>query len=133
MLKNWYCGLALIPFYLGIFALWQHFPSRWLYVGGGTVTSLAMVLLIVRAARHDYFAGKFDLLLHVIVAADVITEGCLYEFCRTFFAVGEELSVLRAAHGNFGYIGCAAAFVLVIGPYHAFALRHRAVLVPAAT
>ena len=69
-MKNWSCSLALIPLYLATFALWQHFPSRWLFVTGGIVTTLAMVLLIGRAARRGYFAGKLDLILHGIMGAD---------------------------------------------------------------
>jgi hypothetical protein len=130
-MKNWYCSLALVPLYLGTFALWQHFPSRWLFVTGGAVTTLLMVLLIVWSARRGYFAGKLDLILHGIVAADVFAEGCLYEFCRAVFGAGEELAVLRAVHGNYGYVACAAAFALVIGLHRVWALRHRAPAMPA--
>src|SRR5437764_7217439 len=125
-MKNWSFSLALIPLYLITFALWQYFPSRWLFVVGGAVTTLAMALLIAWAARRRYFAGKLDLILHCIVAADVFAEGCLYEFCRATFGAGEELAVLRAVHGNFGYVACAATFALVIGLHRAYALRRRA-------
>jgi hypothetical protein len=124
-MKNWSYSLALIPLYLGTFALWQHFPSRWLFVAGGAVTTFAMALLLTRAKRRGYFAGKLDLVLHGIVAADVFAEGCLYEFCRAAFGAGEELTVLRAVHGNFGYVACAAAFMLVIGVHRAYALRRQ--------
>jgi hypothetical protein len=125
-MKNWSCSLALIPLYLATFALWQHFPSRWLFVSAGAVTALAMALLLARAARRGYFAGKLDLILHAVVAADVFAEGCLYEYCRAVFGAGEEQAVLQAVHGDFGYVACAAAFALVIGLHHAFALRRRA-------
>lgn len=124
-MKSWSCSLALIPLYLATFALWQHFPSRWLFITGGIVTTLAMTVLIARAKRRGYFAGKLDLILHGIVAADVFAEGCLYEFCRAAFGAGEELAVLRAVHGNFGYVGCAAAFALVIGLHRGFTLLYR--------
>jgi hypothetical protein len=84
-----------------------------------------MALLIARAARRGYFAGKLDLILHGIVAADVFAEGCLFEFCRAVFGSGEEQSVMRAIHGHFGYVGCAAGFALVIGLHRAYALRRR--------
>jgi hypothetical protein len=129
-MKNWSYSLAFIPLYLATFALWQHFPSRWLFVAGGAVTTLAMALLIVRAGWRGYFAGKLDLILHAVVAADVFAEGCLYELCRAVFGAGEELAVLRAVHGNFGYVACAAAFALVIGAHRAYALRRRS---PAST
>src|SRR5262245_23534128 len=124
-MKNWSLSLALIPLYLGTFALWQFFPARWLFLTAGAVTTLVMALLIVRAAKRGYFAGKLDLILHAIVAADVFAEGCLYECCRAVFGAGEERGVLRAVHGNFGYVGCAAAFILVIGLHRAWALRRR--------
>ena len=127
-MMNWWCSLALIPLYLATFALWQHFPSRWLFVSGGAVTTFIMALLIAWAARRRYFAGKLDLVLHSVVAADVFAEGCLYEFCRAAFGAGEELTVLRAVHGNLGYVGCAAAFALVIGLHRAFALRRHPAL-----
>jgi hypothetical protein len=124
-MKNWSYSLALIPMYLGTFALWQYFPSRWLFVTAGAITTLAMALLIARAARRGYFAGKLDLILHGIVAADVFAEGCLFEFCRATFGVGEEQGMMRAIHGHFGYVACAAAFALVIGVHRAWALRRR--------
>jgi hypothetical protein len=131
-MKNWSFSLALIPLYLGTFALWQNFPSRWLFVAGGIVTTLTMALLIIWAARRRYFAGKLDLILHAIVALDVFAEGCLYEFCRGTFGAGEELTVLRAVHGNFGYVACAATFALVIGLHRFYALRRLAPTLPAA-
>jgi hypothetical protein len=124
-MKNWSFSLALIPLYLGTFALWQYFPSRWLFLAGAIVTSILMGLLIAWAARRGYFAGKLDLILHCLVAADILAEGCLYEFSRTAFGAGEERAVLRAVHGNFGYVGCAAGLALVIGLHRAWALRSR--------
>ncbi len=132
-MKNWSYSLALLPLYLGTFALWQSFPTRWLYVVGGAVTTLVMAALLVRAAGRGYFAGALDLILHAIVVADVFAEGCLYEFCRAAFSAGDELSVLRAVHGNFGYVGCVSAFALVIGAHRAYALRRRRAALPKLT
>jgi hypothetical protein len=126
VMSKWSYSLALLLLYLATFALWLNFPTRWMYAGGGAVTTLAMAWLITRAALRGYFAGKVDLILHAVVAVDILSEGFLYEFCRVVFGVGTQLSVLIAVHGDFRCIDCAARLALVVGAHRAFALWRRA-------
>jgi len=133
-MRNWIISLLMIPLYLGAFWIWRAWPSRVGFVVVGLLVAGVMTLLIQWGRRHNYFANRIDLLLHVYVVLDVILEAFMWEvfftLCRVFsFGALSNTEELRRAvtafHDNNNFYGCALFFIVVIGGHRWWALRQR--------
>ncbi len=125
-MKTWSYTAGMLLLYLVVFQVWQLFPGRLMFVISAAVTIGLMSTGMVAYARRGYFANRRDLFLHSLVIIDVGLEGGAYEVVRVvsawfFGAYGS----LASFHDGHNFYVCAAAFGLLVGGYHGWAIRMR--------
>ena len=125
-MSRWYYTIGLMLAYVAVFRVWQAFPGRSMFILGAGVTIGVMTAGMVWAARRGYFANRSDLVLHALVIVDVGLEGGAYEFVRlvTTWLFGAHGSV-AGFHDHHNFYVCAAAFAVLVGGYHGWAIRVR--------
>ena len=102
---KWQVSLILLLGYLAAFHIWM-------VVGEGeriAVTGLvvaALIAVLVRAKRQNYFLNRWDLVFHAAVVLDIFVEG--------FFV---------SVHDDLSFYLCALGFGVVIGAYRSVMLR----------
>jgi hypothetical protein len=125
-MSRWYYTVGQMLLYVAVFQVWQTFPVRSMFVLGAGVTIGVMTAGMVWSARRGYFANRTDLMLHALVIVDVGLEGSAYEIVRLvttwlFDAHGSVASF----HDRHNFYICAAAFAMLVGGYHGWAIRGR--------
>ncbi|MCA9102408.1 MAG: hypothetical protein KDA63_14705, partial [Planctomycetales bacterium] len=105
--------------YVGVFLVWKQFPSRALFLGVGTLASVGLATGLIRARRTGYFVNRVDFSAHALVVADLAIESVVFEL----FRLAQPLASVTLFHDNNNFIGCAAAFVALVGGYRWYALR----------
>jgi len=125
-LKTWSYTLFMLAVYIAVFRLWQEYPSRAMFLTGAGLGAAVLVAGMVWAARRDYFANRTDLVLHAMVIVDVALEGGAYEALRAFslYVFGSE-GIVGTFHANHNFYVCAAAFAVLVGGYHGWAVLRR--------
>ncbi|HEY1784977.1 MAG TPA: hypothetical protein VGG30_05480 [Pirellulales bacterium] len=124
MIKSWWFSLVLLLEYLLTFQLWTIYSDRTAFLVIGGLAVIAMVAGMRRAARRGYFVDRSDAVLHGLVILDVVLEAISYEL----FNVASQCIFCTAAdassfHGSGNFCWCATIFAVLIGGYHAWALR----------
>jgi hypothetical protein len=125
-MKNWSYTAGTLLVYVAVFYVWQAYPGRVTFMGTAGVAIALMTRGMVWAARRNYFANRRDLVLHALIVTDVGLEGGMYEIFRaiSLWLVGDEGNVARF-HDHHNFYVCAAAFGVLVGGYHWWALRRR--------
>src|SRR5688572_21485972 len=123
MIKKWYYTATLLVLYVATFLVWQRFASRAVFVVVGLGAAAVMLAGLLAAARRGYFADRRDAFLHLLVIADVALEATAYEAFQAAMGLGPDQSeMVIAFHAGNTFYGCAAAFALLVGGYHGWAL-----------
>lgn len=129
---RWYFSILQLLIYVSTFLYWKHYPSRLAFVLGGLVSATILSLLMVYAARRNYFVNRVDLCLHALVIVDIVLESLMYEALRFIVARqwvtgADSVSAFDATaarfHDNHNFYMCALFFALVIGGHHWFGRR----------
>jgi len=124
MMSRWSYSLFMLAVYLGTFVFWKEWPSRSAFVVGGLTAAAVLAGAMVWAARRRYFVNRLDQVLHAWVIVDVVLEALAYEGLGAFVNLGtEQQPLVLRFHDNNNFLGCAAAFALLIGGYRWWALR----------
>jgi hypothetical protein len=105
---TWRLSLGMLVLYVAVFHVWLH-VGYGVAVTSGLGVAVAMAAAIDDARRDGYFRGILDWLAHLVVALDVLIEGCIPH-----------------AHTHLGFYWCAVAFAVVIGAYRWRTLRSEA-------
>ena len=123
-MSRWSYSLFMLAVYLGTFVFWKEWPSRSAFVLGGLVAAGVLAGAMVWAARRRYFVNRLDQVLHAWVIVDVVLEAGLFEVFGAAVDLGPDRQpfVLRF-HDNNNFLGCAAAFALLIGGYRWWTMR----------
>lgn len=119
MSNRWGFSLQLFISYITIFLIWMCFPNRWVYLLVGALALALLVQRFLQARRVGYFVNRVDTRLHGLVLADVFLETISFEVFRLF----QPAAVAETFHYNTNFIGCTAAFTLLIGGYRYFAMH----------
>lgn len=106
----WWFSVILIAVYVGTFQLWYYLPRPLILASGGFVVA-TMGILLVSAARQNYFGNRWDAFWHMTVLLDLAIE-----------------AIVIKEHDGRGFYLCALAFAVVIGGYHVRALRNGVLL-----
>jgi hypothetical protein len=123
-MSRWSYSLFMLAVYLGTFVFWKEWPSRSAFVLGGLAAAAVLAGAMVWAARRTYFVNRLDQVLHAWVIVDVVLEALAYEGLGAVMNLGtEQQPLVLRFHDNNNFVGCAAAFALLIGGYRWWALR----------
>ncbi|MFT5495743.1 MAG: hypothetical protein ACI9TH_001136 [Kiritimatiellia bacterium] len=117
IVKNWYYTLIQMGIYVATFSAWKVFPSRLGFVLGGLAAFGLMMGLMRWAYQRGYFIGSTDLLIHLLIAVDLLVEGIMYEVYNLLMRLyGHEADAVFLIHAHNGFMLCASAFfILVVG------------------